>query len=150
MLFRSGAASVIRIVRRRSHLDHECEPPPFRRVDHQTPRAWLCRERRLRCDAHAFGLDFVVGVHWRVGAGSLAFPARASDHPTRPPRRSRPLHERGSDCLARDSVTMTTTPNNSLQTTADGAFNLTIESLVFKCRSSAVFEVGRWTSTPRL
>jgi hypothetical protein len=33
--------------------------------------------------------------------------------------------------------------NNSLQTTADGAFNLTIESLVFKCRSSAVFEVGR-------
>ena len=34
-------------------------------------------------------------------------------------------------------------PNNSLQTTADGAFNLTIESLVFKCRSSAVFEVGR-------
>jgi hypothetical protein len=35
-------------------------------------------------------------------------------------------------------------PNNSLQTTADGAFNLTIESLVFKCRSSAVFEVGRW------
>ena len=34
-------------------------------------------------------------------------------------------------------------PNNSLQTTADGAFNLTIESLVFKCRSSEVFEVGR-------
>jgi hypothetical protein len=34
-------------------------------------------------------------------------------------------------------------PNNSLQTIADGAFNLTIESLLFKCRSSAVFEVGR-------
>jgi hypothetical protein len=38
---------------------------------------------------------------------------------------------------------MSQPPNNSLQTTADGAFNLTIESLVFKCRSSAVFEVGR-------
>jgi hypothetical protein len=37
-------------------------------------------------------------------------------------------------------------PNNSLQTTADGIFNLTIESLVFKCRSSAVFEVGRSTN----
>jgi hypothetical protein len=40
-------------------------------------------------------------------------------------------------------MTIDLMPNNSLQTTADGAFNLTIESLVFKCRSSAVFEVGR-------
>ena len=47
-----------------------------------------------------------------------------------------------SHSLAREHD-MTKTPNNSLQTTADGAFNLTIESLVFKCRSLAVFEVGR-------
>jgi PEP-CTERM motif len=37
-----------------------------------------------------------------------------------------------------------------LQTTADGAFNLTIESLVFKCRSSAVFEVGRSSANAHL
>ena len=42
-----------------------------------------------------------------------------------------------------DTMRLPMPPNNSLQTTADGAFNLTIESLVFKCRSSAVFEVGR-------
>ena len=45
--------------------------------------------------------------------------------------------------LNSDSQVTLMKPNNSLQTTADGAFNLTIESLVFKCRSSAVFEVGR-------